>query len=92
MKIVAAQNTVVTRNTANTKTKSGLMLAEAEQKPQIGDIVSIGNPKKGELLPIEMEIGDTIVFRRYSDNRILIEGIEYNFIDFKDVVGVLQDE
>ena len=84
MEIIAAEKTVVCKNPPDQRTKSGLSLAE-DKKPELGLVVAIG---KGDM-PVEMKAGDTIVFRRYSDNRIYIEGIEYNFIRFEDVVGVL---
>ena len=88
MNILPAENTVICKNPPESKTKSGLHLA-SDKKPELGVVVAIGKPdKEREVLPIEMKVGDTIVFRRYADNRIFIEGEEFNFIDFKDIVGV----
>jgi len=89
MKIIAAKDTVVCKNPAESKTKSGLVVPSGEQKPQLGIIVALGLPRKDTEMPIEMKEGDTIVFRRYSDNRMFIDGAELNFIDYKDIVGVL---
>ena len=67
-------------------TETGLELAQGEEKkPELGKVVAIGIGKK----PVVFEIGDTIVFRRYADNRILVRGKEYNFIRFEDIVAVL---
>ena len=89
MKIKASKEVVVCENPAESKTKTGLLYASDEKnKPELGVIYDIGSGK----LPIEMKVGDTIVFRRYADNRIFIEGREYNFIRFEDIVGVIKDD
>jgi len=93
MNILPAINTVVCKNPPESKTKSGLHLPGADgKKPEIGVVIAVGEPKKGGEMPVKFKVGDTIVFRRYADNRIFIEGEELNFIDFKDVVGVLKSE
>jgi co-chaperonin GroES (HSP10) len=82
-------NRVVICEAEASTTESGLQLAqggdEKDKKPEIGKVIAIGDGKK----PVDFEIGDTIVFRKYSDNRIVVRGQEFNFIDFKDVMAVL---
>lgn len=68
-------------------TKSGLHLNNAENKPETGEVVVVGKGVK----PIEFKIGDYIVFRKYTDNRIFLSGVEYNFVQFKDVLGVIKN-
>lgn len=98
MNIKPAKNTIVCENPPESKTKSGVIIAEGEdKKPELGVVLAIGEAGKNDRgidieLPLEVKVGDTIVFRRYSANRIYIKGKEYSFIDFKDVVGVLGKE
>lgn len=92
MKLKAGIDTVICTNPPEQKTKSGLTLAKEEKKPELGIVYAVGKVGKESEMPLEMKIGDIIVFRRYADNRIFIEGKEYNFINFKDVVGVLDNE
>jgi chaperonin GroES len=69
------------------KTKSGMELStNGTDKPETGNVVAFGEGKK----PIEFEVGDTIVFRKYTDNRIFLGDTEFNFILFKDVLGVIK--
>lgn len=83
--ILAAEKVVVCKNTKSQKTKSGLELPNTENKPEMGEVVVIGTGKK----PVPFKVGDNIVFRRYTDNRIVVGGVEYNFIQFKDVLGIV---
>jgi len=85
-KILAAKRVVVCVNAGTQKTKSGLELANTENKPETGKVVVVGEGKP----PIDFKVDDTIVFRRYADNRIFLNGIEYNFVQFKDVLGVIK--
>lgn len=84
-KIVAAKKVVVCITAKETVSKSGLILNNAENKPETGEVVVIGDGKQ----PVSFKVGDMIVFRRYTDNRINIGGVEYNFIKFSDVLGVV---
>lgn len=69
-------------------THSGLHLASSEdsKKPETGKIIAIGEGK----LPVECSVGDTIVYRRYTDNKVSVNGKEYNFISFKDILAVVK--
>lgn len=91
-KIVAAANTVVCIKVEPEKTKSGLEIPVADGKnaPEIGKVYDIGPEKKKGDLPIKVAVGDRIVYRRYTDNKVLINSEEYNFIDFKDIVGIIK--
>lgn len=82
----AANRIVVCTPLTNT-TRSGLVLAQGEEKrkPELGEVVLIGEGKK----PVEFKIGDTVVYRRYTDNEVMVKGKTYNFIDFKDILCVI---
>lgn len=66
------------------RTSSGIVMVEEDKKPELGKIIAIGEGK----LPVDMKIGDIIVFRRYTDNRINIAGRTYNLIEFRDILAV----
>lgn len=90
MQIIPAKKVVVCKQPENV-TKSGLKLAGEEgrdkKEPEIGVVVELGEGKT----PVPVKKGDTIVFRRYSENRIAIKGEKFNFIDFKDIMAVVKD-
>jgi len=85
--IFASKEVVVCKNAPLQTTKSGLQVTSQDNKPETGEVVVIGKGTK----PIDFEIGDYIVFRKYTDNRIFLSGIEYNFVQFKDVLGVVRN-
>lgn len=90
MKIEAAKKTVICTPVPEDKTSSGIVLAQdddKEKKPEMGIVYSIG---KGHI-PVPMEIGDTIIFRRYASNHVYVKGTSFNFVDFGDVVGVIRN-
>lgn len=85
----AAKKIIICKQPDN-KTVSGLSLAEDEKGksvPELGVVKVIGT---GET-PLPVKVGDTIVFRRYADNRISVKGEQYNFIRFRDVMAVVKD-
>ena len=90
MDITPAKQIVICEQPEN-KTAGGLTLNiggdddKKDKPPELGLVIKIGAGKK----PIEFKVGDTIVYRRYMDNRIEIGGREYNFIGFTDIIGVL---
>lgn len=87
-----SKNVVVCTPPQDQKTKSGLVLQDVENKPEMGVVYAIGEGKK----PCDFKVGDHIVFRRYTDNRVYLEGQEFNFVRFNaedmtinDVLGVV---
>ena len=92
-KILPAKNVVVLIPPENQKTKSGLVLIDTENKTEMGVVYAIGEGKK----PCDFKIGDSVVFRRYTENRVFVEGIEFNFVRFNvddptvnDVLGIVR--
>ena len=77
---------VVICESVETKTHTGILIVTGdEKKPELGKVLAIGEGNK----PLEFNVGDTIVFRRYTENLIVIQGKEYNFIIFKDILEVM---
>jgi len=86
--VVAANKVVICVNVKTQKTKSGLELSSSETKPEIGIVVAFGKGKK----PVEFSVGDTVVYRKYTDNKIYLGSEEYNFVLFKDVLGKVKSK
>lgn len=84
--IKPAKKIVVCKPSENVS-KSGVVLATGEdgQRPETGVIIAIGEGKP----PLSIKKGDEIVYRRYADNKIMVRGVEYNFVSFKDVVALI---
>ena len=85
---------LVERIESEEKTSGGIILPDsAKEKPQQGKVIAVGAGKKaddGKLLPMDVKVGDRILFGKYSGSEIKIEGIEYLIMREDDVLGVLE--
>jgi chaperonin GroES len=65
----------------------------AKEKPQQGRVVAVGKGRindKGEVFPLDVREGDTVLFGKYAGSEIKIEGKEYLIIREEEVLGVLE--
>jgi chaperonin GroES len=66
----------------------------AKEKPQQGRVIAVGKGRindKGEVFPLDVKEGDTVLFGKYSGTEIKIEGKEYLIVREEEVLGVLED-
>ncbi len=80
---------------AEEKTKGGIVLPDtAKEKPQEGKIVAVGKGKymeNGQLQPLEVKVGDRILYGKYSGNEITTkEGDELLIMREEDVLAVIK--
>jgi len=85
---------VVKRIDAEEKTAGGIFLPDtAKEKPQEGEIVSAGKGKTtedGKILPMEVKVGDRILYGKYTGNEIKIDDQEYIIMHQDDIFGILK--
>ncbi len=74
------------------KTAGGIYIPDsAKEKPQKGEIVAAGKGKTtedGKKIPLEVKVGDTILFGKYSGTELKLEGQEYLMMREEDVLGI----
>jgi chaperonin GroES len=73
--------------------KGGIIIPDtAKEKPQEGEVIAVGKGKreKGELIPLDVKVGDRILFGKYSGTEIKLEGEEYLIIREDEVLGVIE--
>ena len=74
------------------KTAGGLIIPDsAKEKPQKGEIVAAGKGKasdEGKRIPLEVKIGDKILFGKYSGTELKLDGVEYLMMREDDVLGI----
>ena len=74
-------------------TAGGIIIPDsAKEKPQRGQIVAAGNGRileDGTVLPLEVKIGDSILFGKYAGTELKLDGKEYIMMREDDVLGVL---
>jgi len=74
--------------------QGGLYIPDsAKEKPQEGEVVAVGNGKKndeGKSLPMDVKVGDRILFGKYSGSDIKLDGEEYMIMREDEVLAVLE--
>jgi len=84
---------VIKRIEAEAKTAAGIIIPEtAKEKPQEGEIIAVGpggRDELGKLIPIDVKVGDRILFGKWSGTEVKIDGEEYLIMNEGDVMGVL---
>ncbi len=79
---------VVEAAPAETRTASGIYIPEtAQEKPQKGTIVAVGNGKVDE--PLTVKVGDQVLYGKYAGTEITYEGKEYLIMRESDIYAVL---
>ncbi len=85
---------LVERVAEDEKTKGGIIIPDtAKEKPAEGKIVATGNGRMGEdgkLLPMDVKVGDTILFSKYGGTDVRIDGGDYLILRQDDVLGVIE--
>jgi len=78
---------------AEEKTKGGIVLPDtAKEKPQQGEVIAVGKGKvldDGQMKPLEVKIGDKVLFGKYSGTEISHEGEDYLILKEEDVLAVV---
>ena len=76
------------------KTKSGLYLPDtAQEKPQEGEVIAVGNGRvldNGQKMPLEVKVGDRIIFSKYSGTEIKLDGEKCVIFSERDVLAVIE--
>ena len=74
-------------------TRGGIILPDtAKEKPQEGEVISVGKGKineEGKVRPLDVKEGDRILFGKYSGSDIKIDGDEYLVLREDEILGVL---
>jgi chaperonin GroES len=85
---------IVKRVEEETKTAGGLFIPEtAKEKPQRGEIVAVGNGKKtedGKVLPLDVKVGDTVLFGKYAGTEIKVDGNDFLMMREDDILAVVE--
>ncbi|NPV29073.1 MAG: co-chaperone GroES [Firmicutes bacterium] len=78
---------------AEDKTKGGIILPDtAKERPQQGEIVAVGTGKvleNGERVPLEVKVGERVIFSRYAGTEVKVAGKEYLIVNERDLLAVV---
>ena len=80
---------------AEQKTASGLYISSgAQEKPQRGEVIAVGAGKlddKGERIPMDVQVGDVVIYGKYGGNEVKIDGEEYLLMRDSDIYAVVEE-
>jgi len=84
---------IVTIDESEQVTASGLVIPDtAKEKPQQGTVVAVGPGKRseqtGDLIPVDVREGDTVLFSKYGGTEVKVDGVEYLILTARDVLAV----
>jgi chaperonin GroES len=84
---------LVRRLEGEEKTAGGIIIPDtAKEKPMEGEVVAVGpgaRSEDGKLHPLDVKVGDRILFGKWSGTEVKIEGTEYLILKESDVMGVI---
>jgi chaperonin GroES len=97
MKIRPLYDRIVVKRIEEQETvRGGIIIPDsAKEKPQEGEVMAVGHGKRmedGKLVPLDVKVGDRILFGKYSGSDIKLDGDEYLIMREDEVLGVLDAE
>jgi chaperonin GroES len=85
---------VIKRLEAEEKTATGIILpGAAAEKPDMGEVIAVGNGKileNGERRPLELKVGNKVLFGKYSGQSVKIDGDELLVMREEDVMAIVE--
>ena len=86
---------VVRPSEAEEKTASGLVIPDtAKEKPQQGEVLAVGPGRRsdqtGDLIPLDVQVGDTVVYSKYGGTEITDGGEDLLILTARDVLAIVQ--
>jgi chaperonin GroES len=87
---------VVKRIAAEEKSAGGIIIPDtAKEKPSQGEVVAVGpggRDEAGKLIPIDIRVGDRVLFGKWSGTEVVIDGEDLLIMKESDVMGVLDEQ
>jgi chaperonin GroES len=84
---------LVTRSSEETQSAGGIIIPDtAQEKPQEGKVVAVGNGKRledGKIQPVDVKQGDRVLFGKYAGTEVSVDGEEHLLLREDDILGVL---
>lgn len=95
MKIRPLQDRVVVKRQEEETTSAGgiVLPGSAAEKPAQGEVVAVGPGRlleNGEVRPIDLKVGDKVIFGKYASNTVKVSGDELLILNESEIFGVLE--
>jgi chaperonin GroES len=90
-----ADRILVKRVEEETKTAGGILIPDnAKEKPMEASVVAVGSGKvlsDGKVRPMEIKVGDRVLFSKYSGTEIKLDGVEHLILREDDILGIINN-
>ena len=84
---------VIKKVDAVEKTKSGIVLpGQAKEQPQMAKVVAVGpgGMVEGKEVDMQVAVGDTVIFSKYSGTEVKYDGVEYTIVKQSDILAIVE--
>jgi len=85
---------VVKPSEGEEKTKSGILIPDtAKEKPSEGEVVAVGSGNRdesGKKIPLEVKVGDKVLYSKYGGTEVKVEGKEYLILRESDILAIVK--
>jgi chaperonin GroES len=86
---------VVKRIDAEEKSAGGIIIPDtAKEKPSQGEVIAVGpggRDEQGKLVPLDVQVGNRVLFGKWSGTEVKIDGVEYLIMKESDIMGILEE-
>lgn len=86
-------NVVLKKEEKIQETKSGIILSQKKEETEYAVVLAVGEgyrDEKGNLNPINLTVGDKVIYRSYSPTTIKLDGVEYLIVSAKDILAIVE--
>jgi len=95
MKVRPLHDRVIVRRMEEERTSAGGIVIpdSATEKPAQGEVIAVGNGKvsdSGQVIPMEVKVGNKVLFGKYSGNEVKVEGEELLVMREEDIMAVIE--
>ncbi len=93
MKLQPLEDRIVVRPAeSEERTASGLVIPDtAKEKPQQGEVLAVGSGRRaestGQIIPLDIQVGDTVVYSKYGGTEVSLEGVDYLVLSSRDILA-----
>ena len=87
------ENVVLKKDKVLKQTASGIVLSQKEEETEYATVIAVGDGfrnDKGEIIPVEVKVGDKVIYKSYSPTKIKLDEEEYLIVSQKDILAVLE--
>lgn len=86
-------NVILEKEKVENKTASGIILSEKpKEQPSVATVVAVGDGEvvDGKVVPMNVAVGDKVIFKKYGGTEVKIDDQEYLIISVKDILAIVE--